>query len=208
MSIEQRYVIKYWRDEQLSGKQIIEKLKEHYGADVPTSQDVYYWLHELKCGRTDLHNKPPSGKKRIEELAGKVADEIEKDPHASARQIARVLGVSPGSVRNRLTNNLGMRCCHLRWVPHTLTSEQKRKRAEMAKNMLDELQMHVESHFSFIYTGDESWMKYSYPYKTEWISKWEWPKKVERNSHVQRKIMFTVFFNGQDNYDGGGRYHG
>jgi hypothetical protein len=173
MEIEQRYVIKYYFDRHRKGTQIIEKLKKHYKDNALTDPAIRYWIYQHKLGRTDLSDIPSSGRRPIEGLADQVQKEIEKDPHASARQIAAVLGVSPDTVRSRLINDLEMRCCHLRWVRHTLREEQKAKRVQMATSMLEALQMHEWTHFSDIYTVDESWMLNTYPYKTQWISKWE-----------------------------------
>jgi histone-lysine N-methyltransferase SETMAR len=200
MAVEQRFVIKYWYDEGLTGVQIIQKLKDHYGKDALSNSEIYRWIREVKCGRTDLTNALPPGRPRIEDLAPQILRLLDDDPHASARQIAGALGVSPATVGNRLRCDLGMRCCHLRWVPHMLTSPQKAKRAELARSMLAELSTQEPHNFAFVYTGDESWMLYVYPHKTQWISNWDEPEEVERPSHHHRKIMLTVFFNGNGKF--------
>jgi histone-lysine N-methyltransferase SETMAR len=196
MSVEQRYVIKYWFDEGLRGTQIIAKLKQHYKSDVLSDQAIRYWIRGVKFLRKDLNNIPSPGRPQIEDLDVQIEQIIENDPHASARHIAEVLNVSPSTVCDRLTNDLGMKCCHLRWVPHLLSSEQKAKRAEMARSMLNDLREHARTDFLSLFTGDESWMLYAYPYETQWILDGETPEGIACPTQFQRKIMLTVFFNG------------
>jgi histone-lysine N-methyltransferase SETMAR len=196
MSVEQRYVIKYLHDEGLNGVEIIQRIKNHYGPDALPDSTIYYWIAQAKLKRTDLINIPSPGKPPIEGLDAQILQLLEEDPYISARQMAQSLHVSFTTVCNRLSNSLGMRCCNLRFVPHMLTPDQKAKRTEMAEAMLRELTAHEASHFSFIYTGDESWMLYDYPHTTHWIPSWGEREEVERPSHHHRKVMLTVFFNG------------
>jgi histone-lysine N-methyltransferase SETMAR len=84
----------------------------------------------------------------------------------------------------------------MHWVPHTLTDEQKGKRAQLAGSMLAELEMHRASNFHFLYTGDESWLFYHYDQQHMWAASWEEVDDLERPSHHQKKTMLTVFFNG------------
>jgi hypothetical protein len=52
------------------------------------------------------------------------------------------------------------------------------------------------SHFYFLFTGDESWLFYSYHRKAMWVRSWSDVDDTERSSHFRNIIMITVFFNG------------
>jgi hypothetical protein len=196
MTLEQRYVIKFFVDEGLPGVQIVDRIQQHYHDEPLSRTQIYYWIKEIKLGRTDLSNIPPPGREPDELLADCIAEAHAADPHLSARKIAQALNISLDSVRRHLTVSLGMKCYHMRWVPHTLTDAQKSKRAQMAGEMLVELGKHQASNFHFLFTGDESWIFYVYHHRTMWAASWEDVDEVERSSHYREKIMLTVFFNG------------
>jgi hypothetical protein len=93
-----------------------------------------------------------------------------------------------------------MKLCHVRWVPHTLSREQKAKRTELAKTMLAVLAKHGASSFEYLFTGDESWIFYTYHQQTRWVALWEEVDEVPRMSQGQKKIMLTAFFNGRGRF--------
>jgi histone-lysine N-methyltransferase SETMAR len=77
-----------------------------------------------------------------------------------------------------------------------LTVDQKAKRAQIAEAMLEALAEHESARFHFLYTGDESWLLYSYHERTRWVALWEDIPVVERPSQYHQKAMLCVFFNG------------
>ena len=52
-------------------------------------------------------------------------------------QIAEEVGISSGSVSIVLHNSLGLSKVSARWVPHMLTEEQKQRRVNWCRSMLD-----------------------------------------------------------------------
>lgn len=66
--------------------------------------------------------------------------------------------------------------------------------------MLQTLAEHRKSSFQYLYTGDESWMLYTYKQRWFWIAPWEEVGEVERPTHRQKKRMISVFFNGTGQY--------
>jgi hypothetical protein len=69
--------------------------------------------------------------------------------------IATEVDVSHETVHRRLTESLGLSPRLLKWVPHFLTRDLKRKRVELAKELLDILRFDKHMHFRRIITGDE-----------------------------------------------------
>jgi predicted HTH transcriptional regulator len=77
-------------------------------------------MKEAKSGREDLSNVPPPGREPNEGLNDCIAKALKEDPHPSTRKIAKALNTSSTTVRKHLTKSLGMKCYHMRWVPHGL----------------------------------------------------------------------------------------
>jgi hypothetical protein len=153
-------VIKFFADEGMPTVEIIPRVRDHYGEDVLSRTQIYFWINEMKHRRTDLGNIAGPGRKPDEGFAGVIAAKLDADPHLSARKLARSLRIAASAVCRYLSEVLEMKCRHLRWVPHTLTAAQKVVRVELAERILQALAKHERSHFHFLFTGDESWMFY------------------------------------------------
>lgn len=167
--MEQRYEIAFLTRRGMNGKHIHAILKETYGDDSYKQTQVYYWMAEVKAGRTDLSDLPRSGRPSDDGLTRVILNVLEIDPHASARKIARSLFISPSTVVRHLEDNLGYKCVHLRWVPHILTNAQKLRRLEDAKAMLPILLQAQADGWHYLVTGDESWFEYYYEFQTQWV---------------------------------------
>jgi histone-lysine N-methyltransferase SETMAR len=200
MNLEQRYFILFHWDDDLPTKEIFLLLGEKYGEDALSLSQVYYWTREFRLGRRDVSDAPRSGRPPDEGIPWAIHSVLQADPLVSARAIARTLKLSVSTVLRHLTDNFQMKYRHLKWVPHRLTSEQKAKRAELAGSMLETLRRHRRTHFRFLYTGDESWMFYSYPHTHQWVASLDDLEEIERGSHFKQKRMLTVFFNGDGDF--------
>jgi hypothetical protein len=161
---------------------------------------VYFWINEVKWGRTDLNTIASPGRQPNESLVTVIAGKLDADPYLSARKLAQSLGIAALTVCRCLTEVLGTKCRHLRWVPHTLTLAQKLMCAELAQSMLQALVKHEHTNYHFVFTGDESWMFYAYDHRTRWVASWDDVDEIERPSHFHQKTMFTIFFNGTGEY--------
>ena len=90
---------------------------------------------------------------------------LEEQPFLSAKYIASELGVSANSIKAILFNDLVLKKYRRRWIPHFLSENDKEKRVEYSKLILDELIKARKNFFNIIMTGDESWFFYEYDYK-------------------------------------------
>jgi hypothetical protein len=127
MEVEQRYVVKFFVEEGMKRVEIIHNLNKHHDGDALQRTQVYYWIKEVKWRKKNLSNGPPR-----EGPDDCIATALKEDPHLSTRKIAKALNSSSARVRNQLTRSLGMKCYHMRCVPHTLAAAQRAKRAETA----------------------------------------------------------------------------
>jgi hypothetical protein len=150
MNVGQTYVSKFFVEEIMNGVEIIDRLNEHYVRDAIQRTQVYHWIKEVKSGRKDpsnillLRRAPNEGPDDCIEKA------LKEDPRLSRRKIAEASDNRSTTVRNDLTKYLGMKCYHMRCVPHTLTVAQKLKRKEMVGSMLRTLEGHAASNFHFL----------------------------------------------------------
>lgn len=92
---------------------------------------------------------------------------------------------------------LGFRKIASRWVPHKLTAQNKQKRLDFAKAMLNKFNNN-EWRLDQILTGDECWIYHRHLEKRSSSHAWkrpdEEPETIVRRSRYERKNMFVVFF--------------
>jgi 3-mercaptopyruvate sulfurtransferase SseA len=96
--LEQRYVIKFFAHEGMQDVQILPRLRDHYEAQALPRTQVYYWINEVKRGRTDLNTAASPGREPDEGLAAVIAGKLDADPHLSARKPASFLGIASSTV--------------------------------------------------------------------------------------------------------------
>ena len=123
----------------------------------------------FKLGRTNLENEIKSGRPQEIFISDIVALLLEKDTYITAHQIAKRLKISVDTVIRTLSEDLGYNYRHLRWIPHVLTIELKRKRVQQSKVILQCLEDSNKSHFDKIMTGDESWFLYRHHPTHQWV---------------------------------------
>jgi AraC-like DNA-binding protein len=147
--IEQRHAIKFFAHERELCVEIHRRRKEHSGDDAMSRSEVSRWIRHIKGGRTDLKRISSHGRTADEGLSEVIRRRTGDNPHPSARKTAQCLGIETSTIRHHLRHVLGMKCCHLRWVLHTVTVAQKAPQEDLAKSMPEILAKHVASHFHF-----------------------------------------------------------
>jgi hypothetical protein len=148
----------------------------------------------------DLNTIASREREPDESLAAVIAGKLDADPHFSARKLAQSLGIAVSTACRYLTEVLGMKCRHLRRVPHTLTHAQKLMRAELAQSMLQALAKHEHTNYHSLFSGDESCVFYAYDHRTRWVASWDDVDETERPSHFHQETMFMVFINTTGEY--------
>jgi hypothetical protein len=196
MELEQRYVIKFLHDCGRHGAEIHSILMEQYGKDAYRKTAVYYWIKEVKQGRTDLRDKEAPGKPLDEDLAAVIQRQHEEDPYLSARRIGKTVSVALSRGCWSLHQYLGLNWRHVQWFPHLLADDQNIKRAQTAQAMLATLAQHQETDSQSLFAGDETWISDENHYDIVWLPSWEEPEEFQKPTHHQKKSMVTIFFNG------------
>lgn len=194
--MEQRYAIAFMLRQKMNSKDIVSKLNEVYQEECLCDSQIYYWISEIRFGRKDLSNQKSTGRPYDENIDDFILRQLEKDPHTTARMIARKSGNALSTILSHLKNSLHRKCLHLKWIPHSLNSAQKRKRALLSNSLLQQLDIASKNNFLFVLTGDESWFEFNYTPKRMWVLDSSFCDEIVAKSHFVKKIMVTIFFNG------------
>jgi hypothetical protein len=173
MEIEHRYVTKFFTDEGIPGVKINSRLWSHYGEKVLSRTQVYFWINEVKRGRTYLNTIANPGREPDEGIGTVIAGKPDADPHLSARRLAKSLRIAASTVGRSSAEVLGMKCRHFGWVPHASTAAQQVVRVQLAQRMPQALAKHKHNHFHFLFAGDESRMFYAHNHRTMWVASWD-----------------------------------
>ena len=94
---------------------------------LPTTQS-FNWFREFQHNKFSIQDAPHSGRpstsvtKQIIDALRKI---IEDNPHSTYQQIEVILGISSTPINSTIHDYLNLRKVCARWVPHTLTDDQK-----------------------------------------------------------------------------------
>jgi hypothetical protein len=101
---------------------------------------VKYWLHEIKLHRSDMNDRPSSGRPPLEDIDARILQVLEAEPWSSVRTITEFLKILALTVHLHLTTSLNMKSRHFKWVPHFLDDDLRDKRLEGVRQLLGVLQ--------------------------------------------------------------------
>ena len=80
-------------------------------------------------------------------------------------------------------------------MKHT-RKKKKKVRITCSEKLQEILTKFSANNYKYIFTGDEGYFEYYYSRERMWVlNKGDIDEKLEK-PHFQRKIMFTIFFNG------------
>jgi len=200
IKMEQRAVIKFCFLSKLSPTETVKKMRIAYGKDCLSRSKIFEWYARFKSGRESLEDDPREGRPPTcinDDNVERVRAAVVSNPRYSVEMLAEELKLSKGSVYTVLTKKLGKRKICARFVPHALTLEQKERRVEASRSLV-EFANKDKNFLDKIVTGDESWC-YQYDPTTKRQSM-EWrdpeegrPTKI-RAVKSKIKTMLITFF--------------
>ncbi|XP_014774282.1 uncharacterized protein LOC106871999 [Octopus bimaculoides] len=103
-------------------------MKEVYGNDVPSYNDVKHWLRQFSCAWTLVETAPIPGRPRSalnDDTTHKVEAAILEDRRI--RQLTQEVKISVRSVEKIIHDDLAVRKLSARWILRMLTSFQKQE---------------------------------------------------------------------------------
>ncbi|UYV77797.1 hypothetical protein LAZ67_15002329 [Cordylochernes scorpioides] len=134
-------------------------MKQVYGTLCLSKSNVFIWHKRFSDGRNtledDKHTGRPSYSKTPESIE-KVREFVANNRSASLRMMAEVLHINKETIRTILHEDLGKTKVCAKFVPHTLTGEQKSLRIAHCRDIISAYEN--DSNFlKSIVTGDETW---------------------------------------------------
>ncbi|UYV73903.1 hypothetical protein LAZ67_11001358 [Cordylochernes scorpioides] len=198
--MEQRAVIKFNAKLGRSASETYILMKQVYGTLCLSKSNVFIRHKRFSDGRNtledDKHTGRPSSSKTPESIE-KVREFVANNRSASLRMMAEVLHINKETIRIILHEDLGKTKVCAKFVPHTLTGEQKSLRIAHCRDIISAYEN--DSNFlKSIVTGDETWC-FQYDPKTkrqsaEWKSKNSPQAKKTRKVPSKIKTMLITFF--------------
>jgi hypothetical protein len=114
MEIGQRYVVNYLHCKGMKLPAIVAELVSVYHEDAFDENRANYWLHEIKLHRSDLSDRPSSGRRFLEDINARILQVLEAEPCSLMRTIAEFLKILASTVHLHLTTFLNMKIRHFK----------------------------------------------------------------------------------------------
>jgi len=117
-------------------------------------------------------------------------------------EIAEAVGISLDRTFNILKNELGFRKLLTRWVPHSLTLDQKRIRVRLSQQHLERFRKDKKDFVRRFITMDETWVYHYDPELRQQTAEWTKPgcsaPKQVKGSKSSKKVMASVFWDAKE----------
>lgn len=198
--MEQRAVIKFHAKLGTSATETFKLMQKVYGSECLSRSKTFEWHKRFLEGRQSLEDDERVGRPitiRTADSIQKVQEFVSNDRNATLRMMEEALNINKEIIRQILKEDLGKTKVCAKFVPHTLTQEQKLMRLEHSREIVRAAN-NSSTFLKSIVTGDESWC-FQYDPKTkrqsaEWKSKSSPQAKKTRKVPSKIKTMLIVFF--------------
>ena len=134
-------------------------LEQAWGEQAPSDHTVFNWFREFQLNKFSVQDAPRSASPSTsvtEQTIDAVRKIIEDDPHSTHQQIETILGISSTPINSIIHDYLNLRKVCARWVPHTLTNDQKQPGLQFCRHSLERFEEGQSRCIFDIRTGDES----------------------------------------------------
>jgi len=135
-------------------------LHEVFGDNIMSRSKTFLRHKRFKHGRTSINDDERSGRPSTSTTPGKIAKvrgAILADRRQTIHDICEIVGMSYGTVKRILANNLNMGRISARLVPRLLSDDQKAHHVSVCRELKQ--QARDDPNFiSRIITGDETWV--------------------------------------------------
>ena len=127
MELDWKSIVIFLNHQGQNAFQIHQEIKECFPQNSPCYSTVTRIIRLQKTGsRSNLYSFEENIQYQ-EENCNKILKVLKDFPFASVQQIEKIIGIPKSTIYNLLTKSLGYVARHLKWVPHFLNKEQKKK---------------------------------------------------------------------------------
>ena len=116
-----------------------QSLKHCFGDQSPSKATVFRWFREFMSGARTLEDDDRCGRMATTvtpENVSRIESLIKEDSKMTYTGIQDIMKISSGSLTRILHDCLGVRKRSARWVPHSVSEEQKQGRVDWCTHML------------------------------------------------------------------------
>jgi [histone H3]-lysine36 N-dimethyltransferase SETMAR len=198
--MEQRAIIKFNAKLGKTASETFQLMHQVYGDVCLSRSNVFLWHKRFLEGRESMEDNERTGRpisSRSPEMIEKVSYFVTNNRCASLRMIEEALMINKETIRAILHEDLKKRKVCAKFVPHSLTDEQKSSRIAHCTDIISTARNDV-NFLKSIVTGDETWC-FQYDPKTkrqsaEWKTKNSPQAKKLRKVPSKIKTMLITFF--------------
>lgn len=195
MELDQKSITIFLHLQGKTNNMIYNEMKEVLGATSVSYSSITRYIRNYIIAQNS-HQDVKAEKINVHDETDKlILKELEEEPFASVRQIARTTGIPKSTVYRHLTEKLNYVNMHLKWIPHKLTTEQKHERVACSLELIKMLTSAENRGWNYFVTGDESWFYLNYEYEQKWVQSGEEPPTRVKRMISDEKVMITVFWN-------------
>jgi hypothetical protein len=136
---EQRVIIKFCFKASLSATETLVLVQKAYGNEVLNRSNVFRWYCRFRLGRNLVEDDEKRGRPkstRTEVKIAAVADLVKNDRRITSSMIAESLNIPKPVVLRILKEDVGKRTLCARFVPHSLTPEQRKDRVASCQDII------------------------------------------------------------------------
>lgn len=191
---EQPFVIRFLFLEGHNNHEIHQRLVAVYGDDALSLRTVQDWTKKFRDGRTDAERIPSPGRPHTDGLSTAIQEQLDINQFCSAKKLGKILGHHTSTITSCLREQMGLMRVNFRWIPYSLNESQKRKRVEMAAELLEFLRPKSASQLKHVITGDETWVYLSNPRNALWHDTNMPRPERPRQTIGAKKVMITVLW--------------
>jgi histone-lysine N-methyltransferase SETMAR len=155
---EQRAAIKFCFKAGLSATETLVLVQKAYGNEALSRSNAFRWYSRFRDGRELVEDDERGDRPKLtrtEVNIAAVADLVKNDRRIASRMIEKSLNISKSVVLRILKEDLGKRKLCARFVPHSLTPEQREDRVTSCQEII--AMADKDNFFNKIITGDETW---------------------------------------------------
>ena len=185
-----RFLMLYWFRVHGNATRATSEINDVFPGAV-TIRTCQRWFQRFKSGDLSLEDKPRTG--RPQEVSNDdLLEVVEENPRVTTDELAIMFDCSNSTIFEHL-KSLGKKCKAGRWVPHTLTANNRTQRLSICTSLL--LKQRREPFFDRLVTGDEKWVLYdNVTMRKQWLSPGQSPAPTARRELHPRKVLLSVWW--------------